>query len=129
MNKRRGQGAIEFMIVFGFMMFAAVVFIEVIQDNQTDKNKEKEIIIVQNIALDVQDEIALASESTNGYYREFNTPVNLLGKDYNITLIQNYVFVGVDDYSRTFKILNVTGNVKKGLNTIKKENGTVYLNQ
>ena len=128
MNKRRGQGAIEFMIVFGFMMFAAVVFIEVIQESQSDKNKEKEIIIVQNIALDVQDEIALASESTNGYSREFTTPVNILGKDYSITLIESYVFVGVDDYSRSFKILNVSGNINKGFNIIKKENDAVYLN-
>lgn len=128
-NKRkRGQSAIEFVIIFGFVLFSFVVFFAIIQNNQAEKNKEKERIIVQNVALDVQDEINLAAESSDGYSREFKTPLNILGKDYEINITDNFIQVKMGVHVITYKVFQVTGLIQKGPNIIKKENGTVYLN-
>ena len=128
-NKRkRGQSAVEFAIVFGFVLFSFIVFFAVIQGNQSEKNKEKERIIIQNIALDVQDEINLAAESSEGYARQFKTPLNILGKDYEINITDNYIQVKMGKHAIAYKVFQVTGLIQKGPNNIKKENGIVYLN-
>jgi uncharacterized protein YpmB len=129
MRFKRGQSAIEFAVIFGFVLFFFIVFFAIIQENQSDKNKEKERLIIQNIALDVQDEINLAAGSSEGYYREFTIPQNILGKDYDIQIIGEKVYANTSDFGVSYSVFEVQGNLVKGQNTIKKENEKVYLNQ
>jgi len=79
--KKNAQGAVEFVVLFGFILFFFVLFFSVIQSNISEKDLEKQKIIAQNIVLDIQYEVNLATESSEGYYREFKIPENLLGKD------------------------------------------------
>ena len=94
-----------------------------------EKNKEKEQIIVQNVALNVQDEISLASGSTDGYSRSFSIPQEILGENYDITVANGYVNVSLKKFAVFYKVAEVQGSIQKGNNFIKKENGAVYLNQ
>ena len=125
---RSGQGVIEFMVLFGTLIFFFIAFMGVIQSNIEDKNAEKEGLVLQNVALDMRDEVNLAAKSSDGYYREFKIPSNILGRDYTISFIDNFVHVTLNGVGYSYKIFNVTGTPTKGSNTIRKENGVVYLN-
>ena len=127
-GRHRGQGAMEFAIIFGFLLFFFIVFFAIIQANTAEKNKEKERIIIQNVALDVQDEINLAAQSSDGYYRNFSIPENIFGRDYDIIVFGDSVYANTSDFGVSYSVFEIQGNLKKGLNNIRKENGIVYLN-
>jgi len=127
-GNNKAQGVIEFLIIFAALLFFFIVFFSIIQINIERKNLDKEKIIIQNTALDVQYEISLAAESSEGYIREFKTPINILGKDYEINIVTNRIYVAIDKMGFSYKVQNLTGTIKKGSNTIKKQNGEIYLN-
>jgi len=127
--KKKGQGAIEFIIIFVFVLVFFIVFLAVIQQNQGEKEKEKQDMVFQNLALDARDEINLASGASEGYSRNFSIPEKVFGKEFeiNVTPTGN-VYLVAERYAVSFRASNVTGDFIKGINTIKKENGTVHLN-
>lgn len=127
----KGQTAIEFMIIFGAIFFFFISFMLVIQNNLADKTREAIDLSLNEIAFSVQDEIALAHSSSDGYYREFALPEKVLGKDYSINLTLRSVYLITEDerHSVALPVLNVTGFVQKGNNTIRKEDNEVYLNE
>lgn len=125
----KAQGAMEFLILFGFVMFFFVAFLLVIQMNIQERNFERERVLAQDLALSVQNEISLASESSEGYYREFFVPDTILGKNYEIEILEDRVYVHGDKIGISYKLFPVQGDIQKGINSIKKENGTIYLNQ
>jgi len=124
----KSQGAIEFLIISGIVIFMFTVFFVAIQANTEERNKENEAIIIKNLALSVQDEIFLALKSSDGYIREFQIPQLISGKDYEISIIDNFVHVKTSQNAVSLKLDDFTGNIKKGINIIKKQNGKVYLN-
>jgi hypothetical protein len=128
MRCKKGQGTVEFIILFSSALFFFVIFMGIIQMNIADTNLEKQRIFLQNIALNVKNEIAFVAESKDGYTREFYVPQNSLGIDYEINLTDGYVFCFMTDYSISYRVFNVTGQIQKGDNLIRKENGEVYLN-
>ena len=126
---KKGQGTVEFMIMFGAALFFFVVFMGIVQMNVLDKNQAKQKVVLQNVALDVRDEVGFASSSSDGYSREFYVPENILGIEYNITLVEDMVFVVMGNQTFSYNIPeNVTGNVKKGSNIIRKEDENVIVN-
>jgi len=125
---KKSQSAIEFIVVFGALLFFFVAFFVVINKNISEKNIEKERMIMQDTALDIQEEIAIASESSNGYSRNFNTPKNVLGKEYNANITGTFIYLSMGKFGIAYKIQNITGELIKGENLIRKENGKVYLN-
>lgn len=127
-NSKRSQSAIEFLSLFMSVFLFFVLFMLVLQENSRDKNLEKESIFANNIALSVQDEINLAFNSPDGYYREFYIPKNIFGKSYEIILQENIVYVTADKIGISYKVMPVNGTIKKGTNVIKKQNDLVFLN-
>jgi len=127
-QKIKSQGGLEFLIISGAVLFGFVIFFVAIQVNTEDRNKEKELLIVQNLALSIQDEVGLATESTDGYVREFNVPNQISNRDYEVSIVENSIYIKTDRNAISLKLANVTGNIEKGANIIKKENGKVYLN-
>jgi len=127
--KKKAQGVIEFVVLFGTLLFFFIAFFGVIQKNIEEKNSEKERIILQNTALEIKEEINLASESSDGYFREFETPKNILGKDYEVEIIEDLVYVSMENVGFSYRIQEVNGIIQKGENNITKRNGEVYLNQ
>ena len=127
--EKRGQSTIEFMIVFSAIMLFFIIFFSVIQGYNSKKFSERENLILQDLGLNIRDEINLATGSSEGYFREFEIPMNLFGKDFEMNITESHVHVATDNFSYYYSISNVTGELKKGTNNITKENGTVYLNK
>jgi hypothetical protein len=128
-KSKRSQSAVEFIIILGFILFFFVVFFSIIGKNEAQKNKEKENLILQNIALDVKDEINLAAQASEGYFREFKIPLNVLGTDYDIQIIDERVYINTSSFGVSYAVVSVNGLLQKGDNNITKQNGEVYLNQ
>ena len=127
---KKSQVGIEFIILVGFVLFFFVVFLAIIEGNISDKTKEQKSAFVRDIALSVQNEIRLASQSSDGYYREFKIPEKIGNEDYQINITGNVVYIRTNDekYAMTFQIENVTGEVIRGVNIIQKKDGKVKLN-
>ncbi len=127
-DNKKSQGAIEFLSLFIAIFLFFVLFMLVIQEKSNVKNSEKISILANDVALSVQNEINLAFNSPDGYYREFSLPNNLFGKNYEINIEDNIVYVTANKLGISYRVLPVNGTVKKGVNLIKKQNGNVYLN-
>lgn len=130
MDDKKSQTSAEFIILVSVLLFFFTIFFIAVQINMSDKIKERQNINVKEIALIVQDEINLAHQSDDGYYREFKIPKDIDGMDYNITLIENLVFIKTIDekHAIALPVQNVTGQIVKDKNAIKKINGEVKLN-
>jgi len=126
----KSQIGMEFMIVTGAVLFFFAVFLLVIQENISEKTKEKRALAFKETGLMVQNEIKLASSSTDGYYRRFKLPADIENLDYETNITSEMVYIREKNgkYSMAFPISNVTGDLVKGENIIRKENGKIYLN-
>lgn len=124
-----GQGAIEFMIILGVALFFFIFIFASIQGNISDKNADKRKILLQSVALNVRDEVNLAAGASEGYYREFRIPTNILGVEYTLNITETFVLISMNRISFSYKVSSVIGDVQKGTNNITKQNGQVYLNQ
>jgi len=127
---KRSQSAIELLILVGFLLFSFTIFFLVIQGNMSDKLRKRQDIAVKNIVLTVQDEINLAFQSSDGYSREFKIPENINGDKYEINIIDGMVYLRTYDgkYALALSVKNVTGDIQKNTNIIKKENWEIKLN-
>ncbi|MBX4212205.1 hypothetical protein KW787_01970 [Candidatus Pacearchaeota archaeon] len=126
----KGQSAIEFVIVVSAALFFLLAFTVAVQVNIENSLNEKRERMLKEIAVDLQDEVALASGSTDGYYREFTIPTAVFDRDYSASFVAGYVYVVTNDtkHAIAIKILNVTGNPVPGKNSIRRTNGSVYVN-
>ena len=128
--EKRAQTAIEFVILVGFILFFFTAFFLAIQENMSDKINEKQNLMLKETALAIQDEINLALESGEGYSREFKIPDKIGNRDYEGSLVEDMVYLKTtnEKYAIALPIAKVSGEVVKGTNTIKKENGEIKIN-
>jgi len=130
LKSKVGQSAVEFIIIMGVVLVFFVVFLTVIKGKQNEKVDENEKILMQNLVLDIKEEINIAATASEGYHREFEIPDNVRGREFKINLTDdNYVSLESERHSFSYKTSEVNGTIiKGGINIIRKENGTVYLN-
>jgi hypothetical protein len=129
-REKSAQSAIEFFILVGFAFFFFVSFVFLLEANITQKNSEKIDKDVREIALIVQDEIALAHSASDGYSRNFILPAGIMWANYTAQIISNSVYVVTDDgkHAISLGVFNVSGQPRQGTNTIRNVQRIVYLN-
>jgi len=125
---RKGQTAVEFIIIFGAALFFFLLFLLVINEQTADKKREHEVQMLEEVAKAVKDEISLATQSSNGYLRQFSIPSTLDGKNYQLKIIDDMINVKTNRDSLSLPVYHVEGQIQIGQNIIKKDNGLVYLN-
>jgi hypothetical protein len=128
---RKSQSSLEFVIMVGFLLVFFSVFLLIIQENMSAKIDQKQNRMVNELAIEVQDEINLALEASDGYSRDFSVPGKIANKDYNITLLEGSVYLYTTDgkHAVSLPIPQVKGDIKKGSNNIRKESGEILVNQ
>ncbi len=128
--KNKAQSSIEFIILVGVLTFFFVTFTFILQMNLIDTQSQQRNDLLQEVALTVQNEITLATSSIDGYSRNFTIPQSILGVPYDITISDGWVYLETIDelHALSFPVSNVTGNVAKGVNVIRRSSGVVYLN-
>ena len=131
MRIKTAQSSIEFIIMVGFLMTVFVLFFVYINNDRNEQLNELENSQIKEIGLVVKNEIDLASESSDGYTREFVLPPYEFGSNYTINITDDLVFVASDDVDHqvSYALKPVIGNInQQGVNVIRKVNGEVRLN-
>src|SRR3989344_3747452 len=94
---KRSQTAIEFLILIALILFFFTTFFLAIGENISDKSRENINKIINEVAITVQDEISLATESGDGYSRNFRILFDINGLDYDISITDGYVYIKTDN--------------------------------
>jgi len=125
---KKSQIVTEFMLFSGIALIAAIIFVSISLNQIKTLHETKEYLLLKDVALKIQNEISIASYVEEGYSREFELPKKINDRDYNISIVNNTLIVKTNTTPYFVEIINITGNLNKGLNTIKKTNGIIYLN-
>lgn len=130
MKNKKAQTGIEFFILLIAVAIIFSILLGVIQVTLLDKTNEKNEIIFREKALTIQNEINLASSASDGYRREFYIPEKIIGKDYEISIIDDFIYMKTFDekYALALEIPKINGSFIKGENILKKEDGEIILN-
>ncbi len=129
-DSKSSQSAIEFIILIGVVIFFFTVFFIALSQSMSEKTRQRQSNSVEDVAINVQEEINLASKSSEGYNRNFKIPYDIGGRKYDINLTQGLVYIKTSDNkdALALPVQNVSGQLRKGDNLIKKNNGIIYLN-
>jgi len=85
-------------------------------------------VSLEDLAFKIKMEIDLAYSVKDGYQRNFTLPQKVNFENYNLSVINNDLSLKMKDYEYSLILPDFTGNITKGVNTIRKENGVVYVN-
>ena len=121
MRDKKAQSTVEFMVLVAGVLLFFTAFLYVVQNNISDKAKEERSEAIRDIGLIVQDEVILASESSDGYVRNFVLPNDVFGMDYYVNISEELVYIRTADgkYAMALPVFNVTGQPQKGNNVIR----------
>ncbi|MFH1425575.1 MAG: hypothetical protein ABIG28_02480 [archaeon] len=128
---KKSQSAIEFIILIGAMFFFFILLMQAFQKNTADKTIAQRNLIANDITLTVQNEINLAHSSRDGYERTFSLPDKIQNINYTINLTEGFIYLQTTDgnIALAHPVKNITGNVQKGDNVIKKVDREVFINR
>ena len=129
-KRNKAQFAMEFIVLISFMFIIFLGFTAVITSKILDARESGRQQNAEDIATLAKNEIDLAGSVSDGYVRNFNLPDTIEGNSYNISIIDNRELVVkyLDKEHVLFLQDNIRGNINSGKNTIRKENGIVYVN-
>lgn len=124
----KSQSAIEFSILMSVMFLIFTIFFFAVGIKLSDIQRNNEISLLEDLGTYVQNELRLASSAEDGYYREFELPKTLFGRDYDIE-ISDYGGSGITDvvlkyvnstivHEVVMPLGNVTGTIDKDASTI-----------
>ncbi|MBR9705379.1 hypothetical protein GOV12_08245 [Candidatus Pacearchaeota archaeon] len=127
---KKSQGALEFMSITVVIIFLFVIMFAALNENYGEKIAKKHNKDLMTIAYVIQDEINLADDSSDGYHREFKVPENVNGYNYSVSIVSDIIYVKSYDEKNAIAlpIRTISGNIIKGNNLIKKQNGVILLN-
>lgn len=111
------------------MFFLGVLY--VFYGTLAEKTGEQRHKAAEDIAKNIQTELQLALEASDGYERTFSLPLNVYGENYTARIVENNnVFVSLDNgkYSLLLPTPFVQGDLVRPSNVVKKINGSIYLN-
>lgn len=126
----KAQSSIEFMILTGAVLFFFIGFLVYLQSNVSEKEHERVNAALRDVVLDVQDEINLAAQSSEGYHRDFTIPPDVLGKNYSIIVLNGTIYANTLDGTAALSlpVEQLNGALKIGTNTLRKIGSIIYLN-
>ncbi|MGE0793099.1 MAG: hypothetical protein AB7V77_02895 [Candidatus Woesearchaeota archaeon] len=125
---KKGQSAMEFVILLTFMILVFSGFFLVIQTKILDVSESNEKTYLKELNNIVLNEVDLASTSKPDYHHPFNIPTNIKGKTYLIEILDNQEIVTLyENYEQiNFLTTNITGPIYIGKNVIHKLDGIVF---
>ena len=124
----RAQVSMEFLFLVGFVFFMAFGFIFVASVQMKDFSDSKKRTIILDFGDSLKEEMNIASVVFDGYQREISLPEKIDGTiDYSIIMSSSTLVISTeyDDYQGI--IPKTTGNLQKGNNIVRKQNGTIFI--
>ncbi|MBN1896118.1 MAG: hypothetical protein JW789_00135 [Candidatus Aenigmarchaeota archaeon] len=128
-GRRKAQSAFEFIFIFGLFLSALIVgmWTYFIKTNEVSR---------YNFELGINELMAVVSEKINtvwiegkGFSTNITIPETLSSMYYEINITSNYVILttGGERYIQTMITKNVTGSLKKGVNTLYNRGGYIEI--
>lgn len=118
----------EFIMILSASLIIGLFFITGITYFYTDQVKEKNMEIAKEIVVSVENELFSAAKVRTGFIRNFNIPQTINNQNYSINIEMADIILIYDNIDFYGVTPNVTGNLQKGVNTIKNIDGKIYLN-
>lgn len=125
---KKGQFALEFVILVSFTLLFSAVMLVVINKNYAESQNIQEEAQINQVMRIISSEVTLAELSPHGYVRTFYIPLLIDGQEYNVSSYddvgllfnfnnENYVFF----FSGNSSLWGACSCIKPGYNTIKKD--------
>lgn len=118
----------EFIFIIGITVSIGIILTSVVLEYYKDTRDTKNIDVANGIVMDVEKEIFLATKVVSGYTREFEIPLKINNVDYDISLNGENIILTYGNMDIMGNIPNITGEIVKGKNVIKNNNGNICLN-
>jgi len=130
LKKGKGQGSLEFILIFAVIVLFIIGSIIVIQKQIINARQKKVYLQLEDFARVIVSELESAKGSPGSYSREFVIPETIEGVDYQITLVNDSeIKISVEEVNYViFLDDNVRGSIGKGRNLIQKEGKNKSLN-
>ncbi len=123
----KSQISAEFFIFIGLAFLISIAFAAASLEQLNDFRAKKDEEAVKDLALKLQKELITASAVEDGYVRVFELPDKLDGINYSLTTKNSTITVESKNSLYVASIPNAIGNFSKGINTINKTGGVIYL--
>ena len=122
---RRGQLAIEFLIILGIAMLFLAVYFGIASQMLASYSTEQAQASLERQAYMIQRELLIASLVHDGYARPITVPQRADSFNYTISSTPGYLTLAFKTAQITVAIPNITGNITKGDHIITKSGGVI----
>ena len=128
---KKSQSSMEFFALVGLAFLAAILFAAIAVNEVEEFSDQKESLMIKDLALRLQKEVAIAASVEDGYERSFILEDKLEGKvDYFIIVANSSISINSSKSAFSVRIpLTYGKNFTKGSNKIEKTDGKVYVNR
>ncbi len=126
---KAGQVSNEFIFLLGSLLFLLLAFLYAFSGDIKQIHTMQEDDVIYDLGYNLQNEFLTAQLVRDGYKRTFTVPESYYGYEYDIYIINStLVLISESGFTYEFFIPNSIGNITKGKNQIRKEEGKIYLN-
>lgn len=128
---KKSQSSIEFFALVGLAFLATILFAAITVNEVREFSDQKEFLMIKDLALRLQKEVAVAASVEDGYERRFTLEDKLEDKvDYFVIVTNSSINVNSSKAAFSVRIPLIYGkNFTKGSNKVEKTNGKVYVNK
>ena len=128
---KKSQSSMEFFTLVGLAFLATILFAAIAVNEVKEFSDQKEFLMIKDISLRLQKEVATASFVEDGYERSFALEDKLEGKvDYFMIVTNTSINVNSSKSAFSVRIPLIYGkNFTKGSNKVEKINGRIYVNR
>ena len=116
------------MIMLGASLTIGIILIATVSFFFKESIYEQNIEIAKAVLTSVENEIFLATRVEAGYIRNFEIPERLNNEDYNISIDDGDIVLSYKNIDFFGVLPNISGDIRKGVNTVRNVNGKVCLN-
>lgn len=124
----KAQVSAEFFVFLGLAFLIAIAFEIASLDQLNDFRIQKESDAVKDVALKLQKELFVAANVEDGYVRTFIIPDQLDRINYSLATQNSTITAESKNGFYIVSIPKAVGNVSKGIITINKTGGVIYIN-
>lgn len=129
LRSSRAQLSIEIMALFAFliMFLSAIMFVS--YRDKLEIIRYTDEVYARNILETIRMSINTGVIEGSGFSTEFTIPQTLNGAAYNITASGNSMYLTWSGNYQKIRVItsNITGNITRGVNKIRNENGVIVL--
>ncbi|MEK6949082.1 MAG: hypothetical protein AABX34_02595 [Nanoarchaeota archaeon] len=129
--KMKAQSSMEFFALVGLAFLVTILFAAITVNEVEEFSDQKEFLMIKDLALRLQKEVAIAASVEDGYERSFTLEDKLDSKVDYFTIVTN-TSINVNSSKAAFSVripLIYGKNFTKGGNKIEKTDGRIYVNR